>query len=79
MTTKEKLTLNQKTMELLQTKGNDKSNKIVKDHKMVIEYYQMERERYIKENKEVCIEGLNKFAINTSNEMLELMQQAVFN
>lgn len=66
-------------MELLQTKGNDKSNKIVKDHKMVIEYYQMERERYIKENKEVCIEGLNKFAINTSNEMLELMQQAVFN
>lgn len=79
MTTKEKLTLNQKTMELLQTKGNDKSNKIVKDHKMVIEYYQMERERYIKENKEVCIEGLNKFAINTSNEMLELMQKAVFN
>lgn len=66
-------------MELLQTKGNDKSNKIVKDHKMVIEYYQMERERYIKENKEVCIEGLNKFAINTSNEMLELMQKAVFN
>ena len=79
MTTKEKLTLNQKTMELLQTKGNDKSNKIVKDHKMVIEYYQMERERYIKENKEVCIEGLNKFAINTSNEMLELMQKSVFN
>lgn len=79
MTVKETLTLNQKTMELLQTKGNDKSNKIVKDHKMVIEYYQMERERYIKENKEVCIEGLNKFAINTSNEMLELMQKAVFN
>lgn len=79
MTTKEKLTLNQKTMELLQTKGNDKSNKIVKDHKMVIEYYQMERERYIRENKEVCIEGLNKFAINTSNDMLLLMQKAVFN
>nr|DAP80860.1 MAG TPA: hypothetical protein [Caudoviricetes sp.] len=33
----------------------------------------------MRENKEVCIEGLNKFAINTSNEMLELMQQAVFN
>lgn len=78
MTAKEKMELNQKTMELLQTKGNDKSARILKDHKLVIEYYQMERERYIRENKEVCIEGLNKFAINTSNEMLELMQKAVF-
>lgn len=79
MTAKEKMELNQKTMELLQEKGNDKSARILKDHKLVIEYYQMERERYIRENKEVCIEGLNKFAINTSNEMLELMQKAVFN
>nr|DAV68525.1 MAG TPA: hypothetical protein [Caudoviricetes sp.] len=79
MTTTERLTLNQKTIELLQTKGNDKSKRIVKDHKLVIEYYQMERERYIRENKEICIEGLNKFAINTSDEMLLLMQQAVFN
>lgn len=79
MTTKETLTLNQKTMELLQTKGNNRTNRIVRDHKMMIEYYEMERERYIRENKEVCIEGLNKFAINTSNEMLIQMQKAVFN
>lgn len=79
MTAKEKMELNQKTMELLQAKGNDKSARILKDHKLVIEYYQMERERYIRENKEVCIEGLNKFAINTSNNMLLLMQKAVFN
>lgn len=78
MRTKEKLTLNQKTIELLQTKGNDKSKRIVKDHKMVIEYYQMERERYIRENKEICIDGLNKFAIDTSNELLLAMQQLVF-
>lgn len=79
MTVKETLMLNQKTMELLQTQGNDRTSRIVKDHKMVIEYYQMERERYIRENKEFCIEGLNKFAINTSNEMLVQMQKAVFN
>ena len=78
MTTKERLTLNQKTIELLQTKGNDKSKRIVKDHKTVIEYYQMECERYIRENKEICIEGLNKFAIDTSNELLLAMQQFVF-
>nr|DAS65974.1 MAG TPA: hypothetical protein [Caudoviricetes sp.] len=46
MTTKETLTLNQKTMELLQTKGNDRTSRIVRDHKMMIEYYEMERERY---------------------------------
>lgn len=33
MTTKETLTLNQKTMELLQTKGNDRTSRIVRDHK----------------------------------------------
>nr|DAK09088.1 MAG TPA: Protein of unknown function (DUF2533) [Caudoviricetes sp.] len=79
MTTKERLTLNQKTMELLQTKGNDKSKRIAKDHKMIIEYYDIERERYIRENKEICIEGLGKFAIDSSNELLLQMQQAVFN
>lgn len=78
MTTTERLTLNQKTIELLQTKGNDKSKRIVKDHKTVMEYYQMECERYIRENKEICVEGLNKFAIDTSNELLLAMQQFVF-
>lgn len=78
MTTTERLTLNQKTIELLQTKGNDKSKRIVKDHKTVMEYYQMECERYIRENKEICIEGLSKFAIDTSNELLLAMQQLVF-
>lgn len=78
MTTTERLTLNQKTIELLQTKGNDKSKRVVKDHKTVIEYYQIEFERYIRENKEICIEGLNKFAIDTSNELLLAMQQLVF-
>lgn len=79
MTAKETLTLNQKTMDVLQTQGNEKSGRIAHDHKLVIEYYEIERERYIRENKEVCIEGLNKFAINTSNDMLLLMQKAVFN
>lgn len=79
MTAKETLTLNQKTMDVLQTQGNEKSGRIANDHKLVIEYYERERERYIRENKEVCIEGLNKFAINTSNDMLLLMQKAVFN
>lgn len=79
MTVKETLILNQKTMELLQTKGNNKTNRIVRDHKLMIEYYEMERERYIRENKEVCIEGLGKFALNTSNELLQKMQKAVFN
>lgn len=79
MTAKETLTLNQKTMDVLQTQGNEKTGRIAHDHKMMIEYYEMERERYIRENKEVCIEGLNKFAINTSNEMLVQMQKAVFN
>lgn len=36
MTAKEKMELNQKTMELLQEKGNDKSARILKDHKLVI-------------------------------------------
>lgn len=79
MTTKERLVLNQKTMELLQTQGNDKTSRIVRDHKMMIEYYEMERERYIRENKEQNIAGVEKFAINTSEEMLLQMQQAVFN
>lgn len=79
MTAKETLTLNQKTMDVLQTQGNEKSKRIAHDHKLVIEYYERERERYIRENKEFCIEGLNKFAINTSNDMLLLMQKAVFN
>lgn len=79
MTAKERLVLNQKTIELLQTQGNNRTSRIARDHEMMIEYYEMERERYIRENKEVCIEGLNKFAINTSNEMLVQMQKAVFN
>lgn len=79
MTAKETLTLNQKTMDVLQTQGNEKSGRIARDHKLVIEYYERERERYIRENKEVFIEDLNKFSINTSNEMLLLMQKAVFN
>lgn len=79
MTAKETLTLNQKTMDVLQTQGNEKSGRIAHDHELVIEYYERERERYIRENKEVCIEGLNKFAINTSNDMLLLMQKAIFN
>lgn len=79
MTAKETLTLNQKTMELLQTKGNDKSAKVLKEHKMVFEYYEMEWERYIRENKEQNISGLELFAINKSNDLLIEMQQAVFN
>lgn len=79
MTAKETLTLNQKTMDVLQKQGNEKSARIAHNHELVIEYYERERERYIRENKEVFIEGLNKFAINTSNDMLLLMQKAVFN
>lgn len=79
MTAKETLTLNQKTMELLQTKGNDKSRQILKEHKMVFEYYEMEWERYIRENKEQNIAGLELFAINKSNDLLIEMQKAVFN
>jgi hypothetical protein len=79
MTVKETLTLNQKTMELLQAKGNDKSSKILNDHRMIIEYYNMERERYIRENKEQNIAGLDLFAINHSNDLLIEMQKAVFN
>lgn len=79
MTVKETLTLNQKTMELLQAKGNDKSSKILNDHRMIIEYYNMERERYIRENKEQNIAGLDLFAINHSDDLLIEMQKAVFN
>lgn len=79
MTVKETLTLNQKTMELLQAKGNDKSSKILNDHRMIIKYYNMERERYIRENKEQNIAGLDLFAINHSNDLLIEMQKAVFN
>ena len=79
MTVKETLTLNQKTMELLQTKGNDKSRQILKEHKMVFEYYEMERERYIRENKEQNIAVLELFAIKKSNDLLIEMQKAVFN
>ena len=55
MTAKETLTLNQKTMDVLQTQGNEKSGRIAHDHKMVIEYYERERERYIRETKSFAL------------------------
>lgn len=61
-----------------QPKRKRKNKKIVRDSELVIEYYKQERTRYITENKDQNIEGLNKFAINELNDMLERVQKEVF-
>lgn len=76
----ETLVLNQKTIEALHNlNGNEKTKQLVRDSELVIEYYKQERTRYITENKDQNIEGLNKFAINELNDMLERVQKEVFN
>lgn len=75
----ETLTLNQKTIEALHNlNGNEKTKQLVRDSELVIEYYKQERVRYISENKGQNIEGLNKFAVNEINDMLERVQKEVF-
>ena len=75
----ETLTLNQKTIEALHNlNGNEKTKQLVRDSQLVIEYYKQERTRYITENKDQNIEGLNKFALNEVNEMLTRVQKEVF-
>lgn len=75
----ETLVLNQKTIEALHNlNGNEKTKQLVRDSELVIEYYKQERTRYITENKDENIEGLNKFAINELNDMLERVQKEVF-
>lgn len=75
----EKLTLTQKTIEALHNlNGNEKTKQLVRDSELVIEYYKQERTRYITENKDQNIEGLNKFAVNELNDMLERVQREVF-
>lgn len=75
----ETLTLNQKTIEALhKLNGNEKTKQLVRDSELVIEYYKQERVRYISENKDENIEGLNKFAVNEINDMLERVQREVF-
>ena len=76
----EKLVLNQKTIEALHNlNGNSKTKQLVRDSELVIEYYKQERTRYITENKDENIEGLNKFAVNELNDMLVRVQKEVFN
>ena len=76
----ETLVLNQKTIEALHNlNGNAKTKQLVRDSELVIEYYKQERVRYISENKDENIEGLNKFALNEINDMLERVQKEVFN
>jgi hypothetical protein len=76
----ETLTLNQKTIEALhKLNGNAKTKQLVRDSELVIEYYKQERVRYISENKDENIEGLNKFALNELNDMLVRVQKEVFN
>ena len=76
----ETLVLNQKTIEALHNlNGNSKTKQLVRDSQLVIEYYKQERTRYITENKDENIEGLNKFALNELNDMLERVQKEVFN
>ena len=75
----EKLTLTHKTIKALHDlNGNAKTKQLVRDSRLVIEYYKQERTRYITENKDQNIEGLNKFAINELNDMLERVQKEVF-
>lgn len=75
----ETLVLNQKTIEALHNlNGNEKTKQLVRDSELVIEYYKQERTRYITENKDENIEGLNKFAVNEINDMLERVQKEVF-
>lgn len=75
----EKLTLTQKTIKALHDlNGNTKTKQLVRDSELVIEYYKQERTRYITESKDQNIEGLNKFAINELNDMLERVQKEVF-
>lgn len=75
----ETLTLNQKTIEALHNlNGNEKTKQLVRDSELVIEYYKQERTRYITENKDQNIEGLNKFALNELNDMLVRVQKEVF-
>lgn len=76
----ETLVLNQKTIKALHDlNGNEKTKRLVRDSELVIEYYKQERVRYISENKDQNIEGLNKFALNEINEMLTRVQKEVFN
>lgn len=76
----ETLVLNQKTIEALhKLNGNEKTKQLVRDSELVIEYYKQERVRYISENKDENIEGLNKFALNELKDMLERVQKEVFN
>lgn len=76
----ETLVLNQKTIEALHNlNGNKKTKQLVRDSELVIEYYKQERVRYISENKDENIEGLNKFAVNEINDMLARVQKEVFN
>lgn len=76
----ETLVLNQKTIEALHNlNGNSKTKQLVRDSELVIEYYKQERTRYITENKDENIEGLNKFAVNELNDMLVRVQKEVFN
>ena len=75
----ETLVLNQKTIEALHDlNGNEKTKQLVRDSELVIEYYKQERVRYISENKDENIEGLNKFAVNEINDMIERVQKEVF-
>ena len=75
----ETLVLNQKTIEALHNlNGNAKTKQLVRDSELVIEYYKQERVRYISENKDENIEGLNKFALNELKDMLERVQKEVF-
>ena len=76
----ETFVLNQKTIEALHNlNGNSKTKQLVRDSELVIEYYKQERTRYITENKDENIEGLNKFAVNELNDMLVRVQKEVFN
>lgn len=75
----EKLTLKVKTIEVLHNlNGNAKTKQLLRDSQLVIEYYKQERTRYITENKEKHIDGLNKFAVYEINDILEQVQKEVF-
>ena len=75
----ETLTLNVKTIEALhKLNGNAKTKQLVRDGQIIIEYYKQERTRYITENKDQNIEGLNKFAVNEINDILARVQKEVF-
>lgn len=75
----ETLTLNVKTIEALhKLNGNAKTKQLVRDGQLIIEYYKQERTRYITENKDQNIEGLNKFAVNEINDILARVQKEVF-